>query len=111
MADRIKILGQVAPSTTADTELYTVPTLYQTTTSSLVICNRTAGQLTYTVSVLASGDTLGADNKEYIYYAKTLAANETFTAVLGLTLNEGDAVWVKSSADGLSYNLFGVETG
>ena len=42
MTDVIKVLGQVAPSATTATTLYTVPNLAQTTISSLVVCNRSA---------------------------------------------------------------------
>jgi len=51
-----------------------------------------------------------ASNEQYLYYDKTLAANETFSAVLGLTLNQGDVVKVYASNTGLSFNMFGVET-
>jgi hypothetical protein len=109
MADRIKVLGQAAPAATTATELYVVPAQYQTTTSSLVICNRTGGALTYRVSIRVAG--AGESNEQFLYYGKTLAANETFSAVLGLTLAETDEVYVYASATGLSFNLFGIETG
>ena len=108
MADVIKVLGQLeAAATTAET-LYTVPSLSQTTTSSLVICNRTGGVLSYRVNIRVAAE--AADNKQYLYYDKTLAANETFAAVLGMTLGEGDLVDTYASATGLTFTLFGVET-
>jgi hypothetical protein len=108
VADVIKVLGQSAPAATTTTTLYTVPNLNQTTVSSLVICNRTGGALTYRVSVQVAD--AAADDKQYLYYDKTLAANETFSAVLGLTLNQSDVVKVYASNTGLSFNMFGVET-
>jgi len=108
VADVIKVLGQSAPAATTTTTLYTVPNLNQTTVSSLVICNRTGGALTYRVSVHVAD--ASADDKQYLYYDKTLAANETFSAVLGLTLNQSDVVKVYASNTGLSFNMFGVET-
>lgn len=108
MADVIKVLGQSAPSATTTTTLYTVPNLNQTTVSSLVICNRTGGALTYRVSVHVAD--AAASNEQYLYYDKTIAANETFSAVLGLTLNQSDVVKVYASNTGLSFNMFGVET-
>ncbi len=108
MADVLKILGQLAAAATTTETLYTVPDLASTTTSSLVACNRTGGVLTYRVSVLASG--AGADDKQFLYYDQTLAANTTFSAVLGLTLGQGDVVKTFVSATGMSFNLFGVET-
>ena len=108
MADVIKVLGQAAPATTATTDLYTVPNLNQTTVSSLVVCNRTGGALTFRVSVHVAG--AAASDEQYLYYDKTVAANDSFTAVLGLTLNQSDEVKVNASANGLSFNMFGVET-
>ena len=108
MADVIKVLGQAAPTTTATTDLYTVPNLSQTTVSSLVVCNRTGGALTFRVSVHVAG--AAASDEQYLYYDKTVAANDSFTAVLGLTLNQSDEVKVRASANGLSFNMFGVET-
>ena len=108
MADVIRVLGQVAPAATTTTTLYTVPNLNQTTVSSLVICNRTGGALTYRVSVHVAD--AAASNEQYLYYDKTIAANETFSAVLGLTLNQSDVVKVYASNTGLSFNMFGVET-
>jgi len=108
VADVIKVLGQAAPTTTATTDLYTVPNLNQTTVSSLVVCNRTGGALTFRVSVHVAG--AAASNEQYLYYDKTVAANDSFTAVLGLTLHQSDEVKVNASANGLSFNMFGVET-
>ena len=108
MTDIIKVLGQVAPSATTTTDLYTAPDLTQTTVSSLVVCNRGGSTGTFRVSVHVAD--AATDDKQYLYYDKTLAANETFSAVLGLTLNQSDVVKVYASNTGLSFNMFGVET-
>lgn len=108
MADVIKVLGQVDAPSATPTTLYTVPSLAQTTVSSLVVCNRSGGALTFRVSVRVGGS--ASDNKQYIYYDKSVATADSFTAVLGLTLGEGDVVEVYASSTGLSFNMFGVET-
>lgn len=108
MADVLKVLGQVAPSATTTTTLYTTPDLTQTTVSSLVVCNRTGGALAFRVSVHVNN--AGADNKQYLFYDKSLAANETQTIVIGMTLGQNDIIKVYASNTGLTFNLFGVET-
>ena len=108
MADEIKVLGQVDAAATTTTVLYTVPNLNQTTVSSLVVCNRTGHQRTFRVSVHVGGAT--ANDKQFLYYDTVMAANTTFSAVLGLTLNQSDVVKVYASSTGLSFNMFGVET-
>ncbi len=108
MTDVLKVLGQVAPSATTATTLYTVPDLTLTTVSSLVVCNRSGSGVTYRVSVRVSG--AGADNKQFLFYDKALAANATDTHVIGMTLNQTDVVTVYGSDGNLTFNLFGVET-
>ena len=106
MADSIKILGQTAAN--AATVLYTVPSLTQTTISTLVVANRTAADLSFRVSVSQAG--AATDVKDYLFYDTPLAANSTLTATLGITLSEADVMRTYSSVTGVSFNLFGVET-
>ena len=108
MPDVIKVIGQLDPSATTTTTLYTVPDLNQTTVSSINVANRTSGALTFRLSVHVGG--AGADDKQFIYYDKSVSATDTFSAVLGLTLNQSDVVKVYASGTGLSFNMFGVET-
>ena len=115
MADAIKILGQADPAATTFTTLYTVPDVTQTTVSSLIVCNRAGSSITFRVRVKASGDS--DDDKQFIYYDESVGSgggggsgNNTFAAVLGLTLTEGDSVEVYAASTGLSFNMFGVET-
>lgn len=108
MADIIGSLGQVDAPAATPTTLYTVPALAQTTVSSLNVCNRTAGAVTFRVAIRVEGAAL--DNKQYIYFDKSVPATDTFSAVLGITLRETDVVEVYASDVGLSFNMFGVET-
>ena len=108
MTDAIKVLGQLDPSATTITTLYTAPNLTQTTVSSLVICNRGGSGITFRVSIHVAG--AGADDKQFIFYDETLAATTTRTVVIGICLNQADVVKVYTSAANVSFNLFGVET-
>ncbi len=107
MADTLQVLGQSNPSATTLTDLYTVPGATATTTSSLVVCNRSATATSFRVSVAVAG---AADsNEQYLYYDVPIPGNETFSAVLGLTLAATDVVRVYATLATLSFNLFGVE--
>ena len=108
MADAIKVLGQLDPSATTITTLYTAPDLTQTTVSSLVICNRGGSGITFRVSIHVAG--AGADDKQFIFYDEALAATTTRTVVIGICLNQADVVKAYTSASNVSFNLFGVET-
>ena len=108
MADILKVLGQVDPSATTTTTLYTVPDMTQTTISSIVAANRTGSAITFRLSVHVAG--AGADDKQYLYYDKSVAANDSLTIVIGITLNQTDVLKVYTSAVDMSFNVFGVET-
>ena len=108
MSDIIKVLGQIAAAATTAETLYTAPNLSQVTCSTLVICNRTSGSLTFRVSIRVAG--AGANDKQYIFYDTPLGANSTLTLTIGMTLAQTDVVTTYASATGLSFNLFGVET-
>lgn len=107
MSDTLKVLGQTADAT-SENALYTVPNLVQTTTSTLIICNRTASSLKFKVSIAVAGASLAT--KQYIFFDPPIAANTTVTVTIGLTLGQTDVVNAWGSATGLSFNLFGVET-
>ena len=96
MADTLKVLGQVDPAATTTTTLYTVPDLTQTTVSSIVAANRTGSAITFRLSVHVGGAT--ADDKQYLYYDKSVSANDSLAIVLGITLNQTDVVKVYTSA-------------
>jgi len=80
VSDAIKVLGQLDSAATTQQTLYTVPDLTQTTVSS------------------------------FLYYDKSVAANTTFTAVIGMCLGQKDVVKTYASAVDMTFTLFGVET-
>ena len=108
MADTLKVLGQVAPLATTDTDLYTVPEGAVTTVSSIAACNRSSGALTFRVAVRPSGATIV--NEHYIYYGKSVAANDTVFIIVGITLSDNDVITVYASSGDMSFSIFGVET-
>ena len=108
MADALKVLGQLDPSATTTTTLYTVPDKTMTTVSSIVAANRSGSAITFRLSVHVEG--ASADDKQYLYYDKSVAANDSLTIVIGITLNQTDVVKVYTSAVNMSFNMFGCET-
>ena len=108
MADILKVLGQVDPAATTTTVLYTVPDMTQTTVSSIVAANRTGSAITFRLSVHVAG--AGANDKQYIYYDKSVAANDSLPIVIGITLNQTDVLEVYTSAVDMSFNIFGCES-
>jgi len=107
MADTFKVLGQLVPSATTLTTLYTVPGATSTVNASLVVCNRGSGATTFRVSVAVAG--AADDPKQYIYYDVTINGNDTFIATIGVTLAATDLVRVYAGNGNLTFSLFGVE--
>lgn len=107
MTDTFKTLGQVNPSATTLTTLYTVPSSTSTTISSIVICNQAITSGTFRVSVQVAAAANNA--KQYLYYDTPLGANDTFIATIGITLATTDVVNVYASSASMSFSLFGVE--
>ena len=107
MATNYKVLGQVHPSATTATTLYTVPSATQSIVSTLTVTNQTATAGTYRISLRVAA---AADNaKQYIAYDVSLPGNATDTLTLGVTLGATDVITVYASAATFSFNAFGSE--
>ena len=106
MADTYKVLAQVNPSATTLTDAYTVPAATSAVVSTYVVCNRGAAtSFRFSVAVAGAAD----DNKQYLNYDTAIAANDTQTYTLGLTLATTDKLRVYATLATLTFNVFGVE--
>jgi hypothetical protein len=108
VANTLKTLGQLYPSSAVLSTLYTAPALTSAVCSSIVICNISATQTTFRIAVRPGGATIS--NEMYLYYDLPLAGNDTFIATIGISLEAGDVISVYSTLGTLSYNAFGQET-
>ena len=108
MATTRKVLGQVAPAATTNTDIYTVPAATSTVCSTLVVANRGADAATFRVAVRPGGATLA--NQHYLYYDVALSPGDSFAATIGVTLAATDVVTAYASTANLSFSLFGEET-
>lgn len=108
MATTYKILAQSSPVATTPTLLYgPVGAGINTVVSTLAICNRGSSSSTFRISIRENG---AADSaKQYIAFDTTVPAASTITYTLGITLKTGDAIYVYSSTNNLSFNAFGSE--
>jgi len=107
MATTYKVLGQSNPSATTATTLYTVPASTSTVVSTITVCNQASTAATYRIAVRPAGATLAAQH--YIVYNATVAASDTTTLTLGLTLATTDVVTVYASSATVSFNAYGSE--
>jgi len=107
MPTSYKVLGQVAPSATTATTLYTVHSATSTVVSTIAVCNRAASAATYRIAIRIAGSALS--NEEYIAYDSTVAANDSTMLTIGITLAATDVITVYASTADLSFNAFGSE--
>lgn len=107
MATNYLVLGQVAPSATTATTLYTVPSSTQTVISTITVCNRGAASGKFRIAVRPDGAALA--NQHYIAYDTYLDGYATITWTIGVTLGDTDVVTVYASSADMSFAAFGSE--
>lgn len=106
MANSYKVLGQVVPSATTNTTLYTVPSATSSVVSTLSICNQ-GTSTTIRVAVRPAGAALSAQH--YIIYDTYVNANDSIFLTLGITLATTDVVTVYAGTANVSFGLYGTE--
>ncbi len=107
MANAYKVLAQSAPSATTDTDVYTVPSATEAVVSTIVIANRAGTAGTFRIAVRPDGATIA--NEHYLAYDVPLAANDSTTLTLGVTMDAADVLTVQTSSADMSVNVFGTE--
>lgn len=106
MPNVYKILGQVAPTATTNTTLYTVPASTSAVCSTLSICNRGVSTLVR-VAVRPAGAALA--NQHYIAYDVPVNQYDSVFLTIGATLAATDVVTVYANTSDVSFSLFGSE--
>lgn len=103
-----KVLGQVAPTATTETTLYTAPGGAQAIGATLAICNITTTVVKVTVRVRPAG--AAAVNKHYLLKDVSVLPGTTPLVRGGITLAATDVVSVQlDTANGAAVQLFGTE--
>lgn len=108
MATTYKVLGQLAPSATTNTTLYTVPAATQAVVSTIVIANRSSAvNDIFRIAIRVAGASLS--NEDYVAYDVVVGAADSTALTLGITLGAGDIITVYAGTANLSFNAFGSE--
>lgn len=102
-----KVLGQVNPSATTATTLYTVPSAKTAVISTLVVANLSSTAATYRIAIRIAGSALSSE--EYIAYDVALSGNDSTALTLGITLAATDVITVYASTANVAFNAFGDE--
>jgi hypothetical protein len=107
VAQNYKVLGQIAPSATTATAIYTVPAATEAVVSSITVCERGGSAGTFRLAVRPNGATLA--NEHYIVYDTAISANDSIILTIGLTLDATDVLEAYASSANMSFNAYGSE--
>lgn len=108
MAITYKILGQTAPTSTANVDLLTVGSGKSVAISTINMSNHTAASATYRIFVRIAGASAGTANE--ISYDIPVAAKSKIAETLGITLAATDVVTVQCDpANSITFTAFGQE--
>lgn len=107
MANVYKVLGQSAPAATTDTNVYTVPSATEAVVSTIIVANRAATAGSFRLAVRPNGASIS--NSHYIAYDVPIAANDSTTLTLGITMDAADVLTAYTSGADISINVFGTE--
>jgi hypothetical protein len=108
MPFKYKTLGQAAPSSTANVDIYTVPSATEAIVSSIVVCNTTNEATSFRIFQRINGATAGTQNA--IAYDVDIAARALVSIELKLTLDASDVISVRSAtSNALTFTVNGSE--
>ena len=108
MANAYKVLAQSDPTAETATDVYTVPAATEAVLSTVIIANRAATANTFRLSIRPDG--AAQADEHYIAYDVPIAANDSTTLTLGITLDAADVLTVYTGASAtISVNVFGTE--
>jgi len=107
MAQNYKVLGQIAPSATTATTIYTVPSPTEAVVSSVSICNRAGTAATFRLSVRPDGASLA--NQHYLVYDANIDANDSIILTIGVTMDATDVLEAYASSADLTFHAYGSE--
>lgn len=102
-----KVLGQVNPSATTLTTLYTVPSAREAVVSSISVANLTATAATFRLAIRPAGASI--TNAHYLGYDITVGASDSTIITVGLTLAATDVLSVYASTANVAFQAFGDE--
>lgn len=103
-----KILGQSAPSSTANADLITVGASKSQIVSTLHVANSTATDATCRVFARIAGAAAATTNA--VLYDVTVPGNGFLSLTLGITLATTDVLTVRTgTANSLTFTAFGTE--
>jgi hypothetical protein len=107
VADAPKSLGQIDPSATTLTTVYTVPASTSTVVSTISVCNRSGTATTFRLAHRPAGAAIA--NQHYFAYDAPIGGNETVWLTGGIAMATTDVLSGYATLATLSIQAWGVE--
>lgn len=107
MATVFKVLGQKAPASATQTQLYAVPSGKSAVVSSINVCNRGTTNATFRLAVQPANAAI--TNVHYVAYNTLIPSRDTIALTLGISLASTDVVSVYANNALLTFSAFGSE--
>jgi hypothetical protein len=107
MPTTYKVLGQSYPSAATDTTLYTVPASTSTVVSTVHCFNSGDNNSYVDIAVRPAGATI--ESKHYLLKNVQIAAGESLSLTIGITLATTDVITVRSLLATVAFQAFGSE--
>lgn len=102
-----RILGQVAPTASSTSVVYTVPSGSAAVVSTIAITNRQASVGTYSIWLSRAGAANAASNQ---FAASTaISPNDTIALTLGVSMSATDLIRVEPSSACITFHVLGAE--
>lgn len=107
MATVYKVLGQVNPTASSDTTLYTVPAATSAVVSTVSVCNFGSASTTFRIAVRPDGNALA--NLHYVSYETTVSSYDTIYLTIGATMQANSVITVRAGTGNVAFSAFGSE--
>jgi hypothetical protein len=105
---REKLLAQSRPANTSAAEIYAPPAGMWSIIKSIIICNTSSADTTFSIYAPKDGATLDEDSA--LWFEQVIAAKQTIDWSTYFPLSEEDALAVQSgTADALTFTVGGAE--
>lgn len=98
------ILGQVAPATDTDTDLYTVPD-GKSATIKVIVCNK-GSDTTFRIAVSKDGAALSGEH--YLVSEKSLESSKSLSTA-SFMAGGNDVIRVRAASADVTFNCTGIE--
>lgn len=103
-----KVLGQSAPPSTANSDVYTVPSATSAVISTITVTNVTGNTVNFRIFIRPAGAAAGVGNA--LVYDASIFGNDVRAFTIGVTLATTDVVTVQTgTGTALTFQVFGSE--